>query len=121
MSDFRREIPGLTPVAWREYRYISDDGRDKFVGNGLFDKVTGKVEPLIPKSGGAMVENCKLWLPSGELFHALSYKGDIEGWRKQIEQGAIQMGLFIGEIVGDKIVLSDGRSYEISACTFEMY
>ncbi|MCL6408016.1 hypothetical protein EXT70_20485 [Dickeya dadantii] len=121
MSDFERDIPGLNPVSWREYRYISDDGENKFVGNGLFERVTGKIEPLIPKSGGAMAENCKLWLPSGELFHALSYKGDIDGWRRQIEQGAIQMGLLTAEIAGGEVVLSDGRNYEVSACKFEMY
>ncbi|MEC9524985.1 hypothetical protein RCT70_18890, partial [Escherichia marmotae] len=109
-----REIPGITPVEWREYRYVSDDGNDHFVGEGLFIAVINKIEPSIPKSGGAITENCKLWLPSGELLHALSYKGDIEGWRKQIEQGAKELGLFTGKIVGGEIILSDNRHYELA-------
>lgn len=116
-----REIPGLIPVEWREYRYVSDDGYDKFVGKGLFDKVINKIEPPIPTSGGAITENCKLWLPSGELLHALSYKGDIEGWRKQIEQGANELGLLTGKIVGGEIILSDNRNYALSVCRIEFY
>lgn len=115
------EIPGITPVEWREYRYVSDDGNDHFIGEGLFISVTNKIKPLIPKSGGAITENCKLWLPSGELLHALSYKGDIEGWRKQIEQGAKELGLFTGKIVGSEIILSDNRHYELASCKIEFY
>jgi len=112
------EIPGIKPVEWREYRYISDDGKDKFQNNGLFKKLVDAIEPPIPKNGGAMSENFKLWLPSGELFHAVSYKGDIEGWRKQIEQGAIKLGLLIGKISGNEIIISDSRIYKISTCKF---
>ncbi|EDS4738672.1 hypothetical protein B0C58_004729 [Salmonella enterica subsp. enterica serovar Oranienburg] len=119
--DNEREIPGATPVKWREYRYVLDDGRDSFIGNGLFNKLTGQIAPLIPTSGGAITENCKLLLPSGECLQALSYKGDIEGWRKQIEKGAKELGLFTGKIMGDEIILSDNRRYKLSACKVEFY
>lgn len=121
MISYERDIPGTTPVEWREHRYVSDDGNDKFVGKGFFDKLTNIIEPSIPTSGGAITENCKLWLPSGELLHALSYKGDIEGWRKQIEQGAKELGLFTGKIIDNKIILSDNRTYDLSDCRVEFY
>jgi hypothetical protein len=121
MSNGRREIPGKNPVEWREFRYVSDDGHDKFVGKGLFKKLTEQVDPPIPTGGGVTAENCKLWLPSGELLHALSYKGDIDGWRKQIEQGADQLGLLTGAVVNDKVILSDGRNYELLECRVEFY
>lgn len=99
-----REIPGLHPVEWREYRYIADDGNNFFVSLNrrskklsLFDKVTSVVE--IAQSGGVISENCKIWLPTKELFHGLSYKGDIQGWRQQIEQGAEHLGLLIGKLL----------------------
>lgn len=116
-----REIPGTISFEWREFRYVSDDGHEKFVGKGLFDKLTNKINPPIPTDGGAISENCKLWLPSGELLHALSYKGDIDGWREQVEQGARQLGLFTGKIVNNKVILSDGRSYELTECKVEFY
>ncbi|MFH6986330.1 hypothetical protein ACHRVW_01155 [Flavobacterium collinsii] len=114
------EIPGINPVQWREFRYIADDGTHKFLENG-FRKLTNQVNPPIAKIGGVITENCKLWLPSGELFHALSYKGDIEGWRSQIEQGAKQLNLLTGKIVNQEIVLSDSRQYSLSLCRFEFY
>lgn len=117
----KREIPGITPVQWREYRYVSDDGTYKFSKKGLFHKLTNQIDPPIAKDGGAITENCKLWLPSGELFHALSYKGDIDGWRSQIELGANQLNLIVGKIIKEKIILSDGRQFNLSECKVEFY
>ena len=121
-----REIPGLHPVEWREYRYISDDGNNFFASlkrknkkQSLFEKVTSVVD--IAQSGGVITENCKIRLPTKELFHGLSYKGDIQGWRQQIEQGAEYLGLLVGKIVENNIELSDGRCYALSECEVEFY
>jgi hypothetical protein len=127
--DIERVISGLPPLAeGREYRYVADDGNDYFAKKNrqskkqcLFEKVIWHIVPPIPQNGGAMTENCKLWIPTNELFHALSYRGDIEGWRKQIELGAEQLGLLTGKIVGDNIELSDGRVYALFECKVEFY
>jgi hypothetical protein len=37
-------------------------------------------------------------LPNGDIFEAVSYKGDIEGWRQQLEQGAKALNEEIGGI-----------------------
>ncbi len=119
MSNEKRYIPGTIKVEGREFLYVADDGKEKFVRNGLFKEVTQKVVPPIPKSGGALSENCRLWLPTGELFHALSYKGDIEGWHKQIINGADLLGLLTGAIINDNIELSDGREFKLSDCKID--
>ena len=126
-SDFKdmkkREIPGTNPeITWREFRYIQDDGKDNFSAKkGLFFKLTNiDIQPL-PASGGVITENCKLWLPTGELFHGLSYKGDMVGWRNKIEESAKQMQLLTAKIENEKIVLSDNRSFNISDCKVEFY
>lgn len=124
-----RVIPGLPPLEiGREFCYIADDGNDYFVPKNrqsrkpcLFFKITTQINPPISQNGGAMAENCKLRLPTNELFHALSYKGDIEGWRKQIELGAEQLGLLTGKIVGNNIELSDGQVFPLSECKVEFY
>ena len=85
----------------------------------LFEKVTSLFE--IAQSGGVISENCKLRLPTNELFYGLSYKGDIEGWRKQIEQGAELLGLLAGKISENNLELSDGRIYALSDCKIEFY
>lgn len=126
MSTINRHIPGTIKVEGREYLYISEDGEDFFTKNSravekqsLFDKVTSLFE--IAQSGGVISENCKLRLPTNELFHGLSYKGDIEGWRKQIEQGAELLGLLTGKISENNLELSDGRIYALSDCKIEFY
>ncbi|RIY35240.1 hypothetical protein CKY20_11055 [Capnocytophaga canis] len=126
MSIVDRHIPGTIEVEGREYLYISDNGEDFFTKSSrttkkqsLFDKVTSLFE--IAQSGGVISENCKLKLPTDELFHGVSYKGDIEGWRKQIEQGAEQLGLLTGKILENKIELSDGRIYTLLDCQVEFY
>ena len=116
-----RCIPGIIPVEWREYRYIADDGSGHFVRKGLFEKLVSQITLPIPAAGGVITENCSLWLPTGELFHALSYKGDIEGWRRQIELGANTLGLLTAKIDSDRIWLSDRRHYELATCQIKFY
>ncbi|MDQ3111699.1 MAG: hypothetical protein M3R17_17555 [Bacteroidota bacterium] len=120
MNESKREIPGLRIQEGREVRYISDDGNNKFE-EYLFKKVTTHLDKPIAQNGGVISENCKIWLPSGELLHAISYKGDIEGWRKEMELSTEQLGLWIGKIVDSNIKLSDGRSFLVEECKIEFY
>jgi hypothetical protein len=116
------EFPGITPCEGLEVRYVLDDGNDTFIrGDGLFSKLTGMELSRSPKNGGIMAENCKLFLPTNELFHAVSYRLDVEGWRFQIEESAKMTGLLTLRIDGEQVVISDKRSYLISECRFEWY
>ena len=117
----KRIIPGLPPLEeGREFCYVEDNGNDRFEEK-LSDKVTSQLKQPIAQSGGVMSENCKFWLPTDDLFHALSYRGDIEGWRQEIELGAKQLGLLTGKIVENNIELSNGRVYALSECKVEFY
>ncbi len=120
MNYQNREIPGTIAVEGREFRYISDDGLDKFEEE-LFDRILNQLDVPIAQNGGVISENCKLWLPTGDLYHGLSYKGDINGWRKEIEQGAAIIGLHIGMIVNGSIKLLNGREFKLSDCKVEFY
>jgi hypothetical protein len=91
--DTERKIPGTTVTEGREYRYVSC-GNDADI-TALFKKVIREINPPLATSGGAVNEGCKVTLPSGECYFAVSYKGDIEGWRQQIEQGAATLGLLV--------------------------
>jgi hypothetical protein len=115
--DTERKIPGTSFTEGREYRYIScGDGTDIAV---LFKKVIREVNPPLATNGGAINEGCKVNLPSGECYFAVSYKGDIEGWRQQIEQGAIALGLSVAKVDQDKLLLSDGNEVFLSDCKFQ--
>lgn len=121
MNKLERNIPGTIRVENREFLYIEDDGNDDFE-NDLFDKVTTQLAQPIAQSGGVINENCKLYIPTEKLYHCLSYKGDINGWREEIKQGAKILNLKTGRIIcNDTIELSDGKFYSLKDCRVVFY
>lgn len=112
-----RIIPGTQPTDGREFCYVSDGGKEEFAA--FFKKLIRFVAPPIPKDGGALIEGCKITLPNGEILQAISYKGDIEGWRCQVEQGAKALGAKVAKIDGESIVLDDEQSIRLAACQIE--
>lgn len=115
-----RRVPGTYLVEGREYRYVSNKSQVKF--GELFHEICS-VPPCIPQNGGALVEGCKITLPNGEIFEAVSYKGDIEGWRQQLEQGAKALNEEVAriDIDTDSIVLNDMRSFRLADCIIDFY
>lgn len=114
-----RTVPGTHHVEGREFCYVSN--RNKWEFDILFKKLIRYVSPPIPKDGGALIECCKLTLSNGDIFEAISYKGDIEGWRLQIEQGAKALNEKLARIDGDSIVLDDMQSFSLADCRIEFY
>ena len=102
----QREIPGLSPVDGTEFLYFEDDRKNKF--RKQFKNITCFTEPPNAGSGGVTESGCKITPPSGPLFHAISYHGDLYGWKKDIEAGANGLSLLLARIEGDQFVVSDG-------------
>lgn len=111
--DTERKVPGISIIEGREYRYISCDNNDI---SDLFNKIIREVDPPIVKNGGAIYEGCRLVLPTGETYFAVSYKGDIHGWRQQIERGATALNLSVAKITNERLLLSDGNEVLLSEC-----
>ncbi|WP_439851024.1 hypothetical protein ACTACG_06140 [Pseudomonas syringae] len=112
-----RNVPGVTIVDGQQVVYFSDDGKNKF--RKQFNNITCFSEPPNAVRGGVNDRGCKVTPPSGPLFYAISYHGDLDGWRKDIEAGAIGLGLLLAHIKGDQLVISDGRSIPLSDCKIE--
>lgn len=112
-----RIIPGMQLIEGREFCYVSNQCQEDFVT--FFKKLIRHVSPPIPQSGGAMIEGCKITLPDGEVFQAFSYKGDIAGWRLQIEQGAKSLNVRLARIDADSIVLDDSQSFFLKDCKID--
>ncbi|WP_458762571.1 hypothetical protein [Cupriavidus basilensis] len=112
-----RVIPGTVAVEGTEFVYFADDGEYKF--RKQFRNLTEFTNPPNAKSGGVNERGCRITLSSGQLFHAIGYHGDLEGWRKDIEAGAQAMHLLLARIEGDKFVVSDGRLFPLSECKIE--
>nr|WP_300887574.1 hypothetical protein [uncultured Acetatifactor sp.] len=115
-----RRVPGTYLVEGREYRYISNKSQVKF--DDFFYELV-RVQPLIPQYGGAVIEGCKITLPDGDIFEAISYKGDVEGWRQQFEQGAKALNEEVAriDIDTDSIVLNDMRSFRLTDCIIDFH
>lgn len=115
--DVAPEIPGTVFVPGREFRYVNCDNEPNLAE--LFRRVTGAVQPTLAKSGAVVTENCVLTIPDGGRFFALSYKGDIEGWREQIGRGAKLKGKLLAQIEGNVLAIEDGRSFPLAECVTE--
>lgn len=115
-----RRVPGTYLVEGREYRYVSNKRQVK-IGE-LFHELFN-VPPIIPQNGGTLLEGCKITLPNGDIFEAVSYKGDIEKWRQQLEQGAKALNEELAriDIETDSIVLNDMRSFRLTDCIIDFY
>lgn len=114
----KRKIPGININSEREYLYIADDKNNEFLK--IFHTIIDQVNPRNSKNGGAIIEGCKIQLPNEEgLFHGISYKGDIEGWRKDFYLGTQALNLLTAKIVSNQIVISNGKSFNLNNCKIE--
>lgn len=114
-----RTVPGTLSVNGREHWYIEDDGSGDF--DALFSKVVTAAAPPFYKSGGALTGGCELTLPDGRKFHALSYKGDLEGWRKQILYGAERLNVAAACAVNGILVFAEDQAVPIRDCYCRFY
>jgi len=113
-----RKVPGTFHIEGNEYIYFSDNGKEEF--GKQFYALAGKIKPPYQKRGGAISQACRIRLPDGSLFHGMSYRGDIEGWRRQIQEGAKELGVLLATIQDQRLVVSDGRSAALADCLIEM-
>jgi len=115
----KRNVPGTLSVSGREYWYVEDDGRGRF--DSLFQDLVSAVSPRRYESGGAITGGCELTLPDGRKFNALSFKGDLEGWREQIVGGARKLHLDAARAVDGQLIFVNGDTLRISDCTARFY
>ena len=109
-------ITGTVPVEGVEVVYFHD-GNDRYstVGDQFFN-LTNYTNPPYAQFGGINLDGCSLTLPDGSVFYAIRYHGDIEGLWKDIEEGAMALHLTLARIDSDKLIISDGRIFELSEC-----
>jgi hypothetical protein len=111
---FDDRITGTFLVEGVEIIYFQDDGcksdKDQFFA------ITKYSSPRSAKRGGSSLDGCSLTIPDGSVFHAIRYHGDMEGWRKDIEEAAEALKILLAKIDGNRIVISDGRAYDLSDC-----
>lgn len=112
-----RKIPGATHVDGTEFLYFEDDGKNN--RKKQFNLLLDSAGTIAATSGGVVSDRCRITLPAGTVFSALSYHGDIAGWRAALEAGANARGLLLARVEGERFVISDGRSFPLSDCRIE--
>ena len=109
-----RAIPGVLPIEGQQVIYFSDDGNNSL--RKQFSAITCFVDPPNAKCGGVNDRGCQIVPPNGPAFYAISYHGDLDGWRRDIEAGAKGLGLLLACIENEKFVISTGESIPLKDC-----
>lgn len=113
----QRALPGLNPAEGVEFLYYESNGKSK--AKKQFNALLDSAGSINAASGGIVSDSCKIHLSDDRVFHALSYHGDINGWRQAVEAGAKARGLLLARIESEQFVISDGRSIPLSDCKIE--
>lgn len=69
-----------------------------------------------PVSGKLTAEMARLVAPTGEVFVAFSYFGDIEAWRAGIVRFARARCAQVARLSEGELILENGLSYPAGAC-----
>lgn len=109
-----RIIAGLYPVDGQGATYYQDDRR--FSPNTLFKRLLQGVPNRRAKRGGRSSHSCAILTPDSQLFRAMYYHGDLEGWSLDIEEGAQGLGLLLAWFDQGVLRISDGRAYSLGEC-----
>lgn len=107
-------FPGTTAVQGRQFLFVEDQGAESF--RKFFPKITKFGNSPLPVGGGAINEEAMVRLPDGTEMYGVSFKGDLEGWRRKIIEAAEANELRWGEIKGGAIRLSNGDEYDLEVC-----
>ena len=114
-----KTVPGTVQVIGRGYLYVSEERFD--CPTHWFTSLTKFTPEQRPQAGGVLAPNCRLKLPDGSTFSALSYKGDLVGWRSIIVGNAEHLGLKCATLDGELLKIENGAVWPLAECQIEFY
>jgi hypothetical protein len=112
-----RTAPGTNPVAGVEFVYYED--YETSGAASQFEELMDSAGEVTVSSGGIVSDSCRIVAPNDQCFRALSFHGDLDGWRAAVEVGARTLGLRLARIEGDHLMISDGQSVPLSECKLD--
>jgi hypothetical protein len=101
-------------VSGREYAYIECMTPERF--KKMFFTIGDHAGSPLPTSGGIINEEATIRLPGGRLMCAVSYRGDMEGWRRMASEWCKDQMIMFGVVQGQVIVLSNGEEFALTDC-----
>lgn len=102
-------IPGTQRVEGREYMYIESPEGESFheLAAAAFAACPGLGNP---STGGLIEEHVRVEIDGGISLVGLSYKGDIDGWRKKLVEFCLEADRHYGFVENDRLLLSNGKT-----------
>jgi hypothetical protein len=115
VSNVNRQIPGTIQVEGREFLYLEISSGNEF--SELMDRIFISC-PTVPqpRSGGVLGENVWITLGDNTVLFGISYKGDLEGWRKKILAFCKENGRRFAIPSSDGLMFADGSAVPFSDC-----
>ena len=107
-----RTIPGTIEDEGREFLYVEVDSDEEF-RQLLNDALASNTDVPMPQSGGAIEEKARISLGSDSALMAMSYKGDVLGWRRKLAAYCETKGRKWGVATGQSLTLSDGSQIDL--------
>lgn len=117
-SSSNRNIPGLIQYEDQEFLYFTT--YKDYDEHKTFVKLTNVLEIPYAKFGGATILGCSITIPTGKTYHALSFFGDIDGWKKDIICASQELKISLARI-NDKILICDDEMIPLSTCIIAFY
>jgi hypothetical protein len=107
-----RDIPGMIEVDGREFLYIEIVKGQTF--RQLIDETLSFSSNIpMPQSGGVIEEKAHITLGDESSLLAISYKGDLAGWRRKLAAYCEFNKRRWGVVSHQKIILSDGVEIDL--------
>lgn len=101
----------------REFLYIESRPGEDF--HRLVDNAMSSCEDVpLPHSGGAIEHNVHLVLQEGVSMIAVSFKGDVEGWRRKLTSYCDSDNRIWGIAANAMMRLSNGKQVNLHESNF---
>lgn len=117
-SSNNRNIPGLIPCEDQEFLYFTT--YKDYDENETFIKLTNFLETPCAKFGGSTILGCSITIPNGKTYHALSFFGDVDGWKKDIIYASQELKISLARI-NNKILICNDEMIPLSTCIINFY
>jgi hypothetical protein len=118
MTEPGRVIPGSVRIDGRQFLYVESLRNESF-SDFLNDEERYCADLALPLNGGVIDEKAWLHLRDKRRFIAMSYKGDLDGWRKRLVLCCSKTARAWAVPTDAGFLLSDGSTVPFDACVIE--
>jgi hypothetical protein len=114
-----RPLPGTMQIEGREFMYLEyEEGRN--FSDLIYDLMTSNPTIPLPQSGGILEEKARIKLPDETSLLAISFKGDLEGWRNKIVSFCAARHSRWALLRTNALLVSDGSVIPLIKCEISL-